>query len=619
MADEALPTEGKIDGMLAELAKLRQFTGPSPEFWARFFATVQALTAADQLTMLVRRPGEPWRRVADWPKEPIPARMLTTFFAQAAEFADRAVATGGMTAVLDRNDGPSAGNWVIGTRLDVWQQEECVLLAVVSEISEPNAREASVRLALTRAVPEAYQRHVASVQAQADLTKLAAVLDLAVSVGGNKKFLPTALAFCNGVATQFNCDRVSLGWLERGWVRLRAISRTEQFDRQMAAAQALEVAMEESLDQDEEVVWPAPPGATAITRDHERFAKEQKIAFVASVPLRRGDDVVAVFTCERQSGPFTAAELQQLRLSADLAGPRLAALKEAERWFGARWAADWRSRGAKLLGPEHTWAKLLAIGGVIALALLVFLRLPYRVEGSFTLRDDRLAYLAAPFDGYIDQVLVRPGDAVAAGQPLLKLKTEELELDESFALADLNRYQREAEKARAARQLADMRIAEAMANQASARLDLARHHLGQATIKSPFAGVVVEGDLRDRLGSPVKTADVLLKVAQIETLYVEAEVNERDVDQILGAGGGFIAFVAQPKKTFPVRIVAVEPVAVPKPEGNLFLVRCALEQKPESWWRPGMSGVCKISAGKRTFGWILTHRTIDFLRLKLWW
>jgi hypothetical protein len=40
---------------------------------------------------------------------------------------------------------------------------------------------------------------------------------------------------------------------------------------------------------------------------------------------------------------------------------------------------------------------------------------------------------------------------------------------------------------------------------------------------------------------------------------------------------------------------------------------------PESWWRPGMSGLCKLEVERRSLFWILTHRTVDFLRLKLWW
>ena len=108
-------------------------------------------------------------------------------------------------------------------------------------------------------------------------------------------------------------------------------------------------------------------------------------------------------------------------------------------------------------------------------------------------------------------------------------------------------------------------------------------------------------------------------MARIDNLYVEAEVSERDVHEILGKSSGLIAFVARPKFTYSVRITTIEPAAVTKQEGNFFLVRCALASTPQAWWRPGMSGICKFPVGPRALGWILSHRTVDFLRLKLWW
>jgi hypothetical protein len=130
---------------------------------------------------------------------------------------------------------------------------------------------------------------------------------------------------------------------------------------------------------------------------------------------------------------------------------------------------------------------------------------------------------------------------------------------------------------------------------------------------------VVEGDLRERISAPVKQGDALYKVARTETLYAEAEVNERDVHEILSRSSGEIAFVSQPKLKYKVRIVRVEPAALPKKDVNVFLVRLTFEAGPQTWWRPGMSGLCKIDVEKRTLFWILTHRTVDFLRMKLWW
>ena len=39
----------------------------------------------------------------------------------------------------------------------------------------------------------------------------------------------------------------------------------------------------------------------------------------------------------------------------------------------------------------------------------------------------------------------------------------------------------------------------------------------------------------------------------------------------------------------------------------------------QDWWRPGMSGVCKIVAGRRSLLWVLAHHTVETLRLWLWW
>jgi len=180
-------------------------------------------------------------------------------------------------------------------------------------------------------------------------------------------------------------------------------------------------------------------------------------------------------------------------------------------------------------------------------------------------------------------------------------------------------YMVEAEKARAARQLAEMRIAQAQADQAAARLGLVRHRLAQATLKAPFDGIVAEGDLRQRISAPVRQGDALLKVARIDRLYVEVEVHERDVQDVLAAKAAEIAFVAQPRSTFAVNVAVVEPSAQPKEEGNVFRLRATLALQPEAWFRPGMSGVCKVPSGTRTLAWILAHRTIDFLRMYLWW
>ena len=101
-------------------------------------------------------------------------------------------------------------------------------------------------------------------------------------------------------------------------------------------------------------------------------------------------------------------------------------------------------------------------------------------------------------------------------------------------------------------------------------------------------------------------------------MFVELMVKEQDVRDVRAGATGEVAFASKPGTRFAVKVERVEPMAVPRPEGNMFLVRCTLADKNEAWWRPGMSGAARIDAGPRAPLWIATHETLDYLRMR-WW
>ena len=608
--------------VFGELVRLRYFSGPATEFWPALLGGLGQLSQAHRAALVRKDPTASNRlqKLCNWSDGTHARPSVTEFNRALAELAEKCFRDGSVVEALGSPRLAGAQDLAIGVRLRFAHElEQCVALFLLPAIDDDRAQEVLVRLGLAADIPRAYQATQSALQTRQDVEKFAAVLDLLTQVNAESRFRAAALAFCNGLASRFHCERCSLGWVEAGFVRLKTISRTERFDKNMRVVKAMEIVMEEAVDQDDEIPWPAPREFPLVTRDHERFAREEGVANIVSVPLRLDDKPVGAVLCERQAPPFGEVELRQFRLAADLLARRLGELRRWDRWFGARWARSARERLAQWVGAEHTWAKVLVLLGALAVVALLLPIYPHRVEGNFILRSEEASYLTAPFDGYIKTVEVRPGDEVALNAVLLRLNTDDLELEEASAVADQTRYLREAEKARASGALAEMRIAQALADQARARLDLVRHRLSQASIQAPFAGVVIEGDLRQRIGAPVRQGEPLFRVARLDPLYVEAEINERDVREVLGRTSGEIAFVAQPKRKYPVRVLRIEPAAIAKEKQNVFLVRCAPERTPESWWRPGMSGVCKLDVERRTLLWILTHRTVDFLRLLLWW
>ena len=604
-----------------DLDEIRKFSGSPDQFWPAFLENAGQLVGAVRGFLLVKmKEAESWKAFAVWPDKSLEFGRNPDLRERIEAVADACSAEGSGRGRTGKMEGLKSDGTVLGVRLDL--EEEGRTTAAVFLLDGPSGfriEEALTRLKLLAGAPAVYQLRRLLQQVRLDVVRFAEALDFMVLLNGKKKFMAAAMTFCNEVASRYSCERVSLGWIKGEYVRVQAISHMERFEKKMDAVQALETAMEEALDQDEEILLPRPEGKQFVVRDHEAFAKEYGSQQLLSIPIRLDDAAVGVATCERRAKPFTEAEVRGLRILCDQAARRLGDLKHHDRWFGARMASAAGESLGKLVGVEHTFAKALGLLLFLALAFLVFGQSNYRVEAPFMLKTDDLAYLPAPFDGYIDKVHVKVGDLVKEGTPLLSLDIRELLLEESTAAASQNRYFREAEKARAQGVIVDMVIATAMEAQAKARLSLVRYHLDHADVKTPFSGIVVEGELRELLGAPVKKGDVLFKVARLEKMYAELKVDERDIHEIAAEATGELSFVSRPDLTFPIKLERIEPVAVVDKEANVFPVRAVFPDQIGRWWRPGMSGVAKINVGTRNILWILTHRTVDFLRLYLWW
>jgi len=133
------------------------------------------------------------------------------------------------------------------------------------------------------------------------------------------------MTLVNETAARHQCARVSLGWRHNGYVRLQTISHMERFERKMDMVTCLETAMEEALDQDEEILLPAVETTGAVSREHEKYAKKQQVEHLISLPLRCNDQAIGVLTCEREEDPFTEDDVRSLRILGDQVSCRLAA------------------------------------------------------------------------------------------------------------------------------------------------------------------------------------------------------------------------------------------------------------------------------------------------------
>ena len=613
-------------------AELSEFDGPVHVFWEHYLQALGQDLQARGVLLLSAGVGRPWKALAQWPAQ---AQLWSGDPAELLQMLS------GLVDEQPRLEHLPQGGQLLAMRLP--QPAAAQVLAVVALHGGVFAMEGLLAWARQAAqVPAQWARH-ASARASAGAARSAAsstqadtqadtragalaeqphaqrlyqVLRLSIELSRQPRFLQRAFELCNALAVRFDADRVSLGWMHPPYVRLTAISHVEKFDRLSAVSRALEGAMEEAADQGQPLVYPTEQGVRQVQRAHESYALMQGVAALASVPLTDGDQVVGVITLEKMQGRWSADELWELGLIAQTTALPLAQLHQADRWWGARW---WGAlKGRRGAAPQHSAWKLAGALGLVAFVSLFFVPWDYRIDARLTLRSKDLLFVPAPFDGYLRQVHVDMGDKVKAGQVLMQLDTRELVLEESMAQADVLRYSREAEKAQALRQLAEMQITLARRDQSASRLALIRHQLANAKVTAPQDGVVVEGELKKNLGAPLRKGDLLLKLAQTDDSYLELEIDQSDVHEVKVGSRGEFALVGRPEQRFAIEIDRIDPASTLREGKNIYLARGRLQEDIAPWWRPGMGGTARIDAGQRPLIWVMTHRTVRFLREFFW-
>lgn len=474
------------------------------------------------------------------------------------------------------------------------------------------------QLELTISLLSLYELRLTLQRRKSDLARFKTSCEVLNTLNDQPQYKAAAMALCNQVASAWKAERVSLGLLKGRYVKLQAMSHTEKFTRKMELVQTIESAMEECLDQDVEVVYPAAPQSTTINRASKELSGRAGGTIVLCLPLRRGGEPIGVLTVERPSDqPFELEEVESLRVTCDLCTARVTEMEERDQWFGAKLSGKSKKLLAALVGPHHTWAKASGIALLGFILFATFVKGTYRVSAPFLIEARQLQTLSAPYDGFLLHSETRPGDEVQAGQTVLaELDTSELLKQLHGSEAEEQSYLTEAEKAIQENKIGDAEVARARGRQAAATSDLLRWKIEQGRIKSPIAGRVLTGDLSKQIGAPVRQGQVLFEVAPSE-FRAELAVPEGDIADLVEGQTGLLSSVSMPGRYVPFAIERIEPVAEVVDQRNIFRVRIKLEESPD-WLRPGMEGVAKVDVEQRPYILNWTRDFVNWVRMKLW-
>jgi multidrug resistance efflux pump len=437
------------------------------------------------------------------------------------------------------------------------------------------------------------------------------------------------------IAHRLGCLRVSLGWVVAGQLRVVALSDGVVLE-EGAAIPELQQAMLESLHQHAVLVWPSQVRqATQITLSHQSLFKAQGLAGVVSVPMAHRGRAVGVLTCERSvvSDPlrpnpgkrasreaFSADELRWLEQLAEGMAPLMVLRQRLDRSMSERARSAALVFWYRLADPTERRLRWSLVAAASGLAASLLWPLPYHVSATARLEGAVQRVMSAGQDGFLREVHVRAGDVVKAGQVLAELSDDELQNARRARLAEVTQQENAFAEAFAKGDRAQAASAQTKVSEAKAQLALVEQQLQRLRIVAPFDGVVIQGDLRQQLGAPVKRGETLLTLAPGLDWRVVLEVDESDVGELQSGQVAGLRLAAIPGQVISLVLDRVTPVAKPTADG----VRYEVEATPTgagaglAGLRPGLQGVGQVQLPSRPLLTRWLDRAWRWVRLTTW-
>lgn len=458
----------------------------------------------------------------------------------------------------------------------------------------------------------------------ARVERAARALDLLGVAEEHPRLEAAAMAVANELAGRLDLARVAIGLYPRARrgnrpIRICGLSSTAWFPKKSPTVRLITNAMEEALDQNASVVFPAPEsGRGPIVVAHAELSRNEKGRSVASiVMLDRNAPVGAILIEKDGDNPVDAETLRVCEAIAALLGPVLSLKARQQRWVSGR-IVDALGDGLKaVLGPRRPSLKI-ATAAVLGAALFICLyHKDFEVSAEAAVEGLVQRNAVAPFAGYIADAAVRAGDRVAKDQIIATLDDRDLRLEELKWQSEEAQLQRQRRRALAGLDRAEAALLSAQIRQAQAQIRLAAEKRRRTVIRAPLDGVVLTGDLSQKLGAPVEQGETLFVIAPLDRFRVIAQVAEGDLRHVREGQPGRLRLSGIADREFPVEVRKVTSVAGVVDGQNTFRVEASIGDTG-NLVRPGMEGVAKIAVDERPLIWIWTRGLVEWLRYFVW-
>jgi len=445
--------------------------------------------------------------------------------------------------------------------------------------------------------------------------KVAAFMELLASSEGGIDFSECSRRLANHLSEILGCDLVALSVRGRFGHRLAAVSgESGPAEGHSSGRRALLAHLSETAHRGEAILSrrASETGGTSEAAAAATLREHFDPALSLCLPLKDAEGNVRgawLFLWNREPADFEERR-SLIGAAAPEVAPLLSLLHRAKPGsFAGALLRYWR-RGTQ---SKRRFLSALALAALAAAAL----PLPYPVKATCEMQPVLRRVVAAPFDGILQGVSARAGEVVEEGQLLARLDGRELRSQLAEAIARRERALKESDAALAEGLVAESRIAALEAEGLAHQIDLLDYRLRHLEVRSPIAGLVLQGDLERSEGAPLRVGDPLFEVGPLERLLAEVAVPAKDISLIRPGAKVTLKLESHLHGTVEAEIQQIAPKSTWLDDRNVFLCEAEIEN-PEGVLRAGLKGKAKVAGPRRPLLWIWGRDAWLALRYHLW-
>ena len=260
-----------------------------------------------------------------------------------------------------------------------------------------------------------------------------------------------------------------------------------------------------------------------------------------------------------------------------------------------------------------TWG----IGAAVVLILLIVIPWRLRVTGLARILPGRRAAVTAGVDGTVLSVLHHEGDTVSAGEVIATLDPQTYRSALADAQAAYQIAQSEVARHREAADSAATFESQSRLEETGAKVALEEDRLARTSLRAPVAGVIVTPRIEERVGQVLTKGSELCVVADVGSVLAEVAVPETEAALI--RAGEKVALKLNPYPTRTFRGTLTRPGTHVREEGTeRFVIAEVQIENGSGLLKTGMMGKAKVSTVRVPVITAIFRKPVRYVWGRLW-